>query len=478
MPTGAGKTRLAAEIILRALAKGNRVMFVVPSLSLIDQTVESFASDGIHDVGVIQADHPLTDPSKPVQVASVQSLIRRDWPDVQVVLVDECHVQFHSFLESLKAEEMRDVVVVGLSATPWSPGLGKHYTDLIVCATTKDMIAAGRLSPFRVFAPAHPDLTGVKTVGGDFQKGQLEKAMNKATLVGDIVSTWLRMGEGRPTLAFGVDRAHARHIQAQFEAVGEPCGYVDAYTTADERKVVRDKFHNGEYRIVSNVSCLTTGTDWDVRCIIDARPTKSEILITQIYGRGLRTAPGKEDLIILDHADNHKRHGFITDIHHDTLDDGRPKVSQKRKPPLPKECPKCTFLRPPKVKECPNCGFVPEGIPEGVESEDGDLCEVVRGTGTKATGPLGHVQIGGVWIHNADFYGMLRRYGKERRYKEGWASRKYKDTVGSWPNRYYDVPDRTVSWEVKCWLKADLIRRAKRFEKDRKQQGGVAHGGQ
>ena len=73
---------------------------------------------------------------------------------------------------------------------------------------------------------------------------------------------------------------------------------------------------------------MTTGVDLDVRCIILARPTKSEILYTQIVGRGLRTAEGKQDCLILDHSDTTLRLGFVTDIHHEHLDDGRPPEEQ------------------------------------------------------------------------------------------------------------------------------------------------------
>ncbi len=59
--------------------------------------------------------------------------------------------------------------------------------------------------------------------------------------------------------------------------------------------------------------------------MILARPTKSEILYTQIIGRGLRTADGKDHCLILDHSDTTLRLGFVTDIHHTTLDDGAKK---------------------------------------------------------------------------------------------------------------------------------------------------------
>jgi superfamily II DNA or RNA helicase len=98
-PTGSGKTELAAHIIDGARAKGNRVIFTVPSLSLIDQTVAAFEAEGINAVGVMQADHERTDPSQPVQVCSVQTLARRDKPDAAVVLVDEAHLTYQSLFD-------------------------------------------------------------------------------------------------------------------------------------------------------------------------------------------------------------------------------------------------------------------------------------------------------------------------------------------------------------------------------------------
>ena len=46
-PTGAGKTRIASEVFSLAREKGNRVAFVVPFLSLIDQTFKAFVKAGL-----------------------------------------------------------------------------------------------------------------------------------------------------------------------------------------------------------------------------------------------------------------------------------------------------------------------------------------------------------------------------------------------------------------------------------------------
>src|SRR3546814_6821143 len=76
--------------------------------------------------------------------------------------------------------------------------------------TMRGLIEQGRLLNFRVFAPAHPDLSGVSVTGGDYNGKQLGDKMNDNALVADIVTTWAKLGEGRPTLCYCVDRAHAQ----------------------------------------------------------------------------------------------------------------------------------------------------------------------------------------------------------------------------------------------------------------------------
>jgi superfamily II DNA or RNA helicase len=123
-------------------------------------------------------------------------------------------------------------------------------------------------------------------VAGDYHEGQLSTVMSEAKLTADIVKTWLEKGEDRPTLAFCVDLAHARKLRDQFEAAGVSCGYVDAFTSRLERNEIAEKFRARLYQVVCSVGTLTTGIDWDVRCIILARPTKSEIRYVQIIGEG------------------------------------------------------------------------------------------------------------------------------------------------------------------------------------------------
>jgi DNA repair protein RadD len=452
-PTGFGKTIVGATLARRNLEQGRRTLFTVPALELIDQTVEKFYAEGIRDVGVIQANHDLTNWSRPVQVASVQTLMRRrQMPLADTVIIDEVHKKFDIYEKWLDGP-WSHLPVIGLTATPWTKGLGKLFGKLIIGTTTQQLIDDQFLSPFRVFAPASPDLKGVRTIAGDYHEGDLSEAMDKDALVADVVSTWQARAEGRPTLCFAVNRVHAKHLQQRFIDAGFAAGYIDCFTEKDERKEIARQFHAGEIKVVCNVGVLTTGIDWDVRCVILARPTKSEILFVQMIGRGLRTADGKTDCLVLDHSDNHTRLGFITDVVYQHLDDGlpKPKAEPKTIEKLPKPCPKCTFMKPPKTLVCPSCGFIPEPKCD-VVNQDGELIELDSRRSAKPT----------TQEERIIFYGELRNIADQRCYKPGWAAQQYKTKFGSFPPWAWNArPTCTPSAATLSWVKSRAIAFAK-----------------
>lgn len=462
MPTGAGKTATAGAIINMARDKGHGVIFCVPAISLVNQTVESFERDGIFEIGVMQAYHERTDHTAPVQVASIQTLMRRDVPDAGLIIVDEAHVLFKFYGKWFADLEAKGVPVIGLTATPWSRGMGKLYDDLVIGTTTQELIDRGYLSKFKVYAPAHPDLTGVKIVKGDYETKGLSRVMQEGTLVADIVSTWLEKGEDRPTLCFGVDRAHAKKLQQQFLEAGVPTEYMDAFTEVEEREEIAAKFASGEVKVVCNVGVLTTGIDWDVRCIILARPTRSEILYTQIIGRGLRTAEGKDHCLILDHSDTTLRLGFVSDIHHDKLDNGeKNRAAVERKIALPKACPKCAFIKPPKTRECPACGFAAQPVSK-VETQSGELYEL---------SPDGRAKVKN-WTREQKrvFYCELLGHARLKGYKDGWAYHAYKQRMGVGPAEKGFPLQPTAA--TLSWIRHLNIARAKQREK----QNGLRNG--
>jgi DNA repair protein RadD len=452
-PTGFGKTLVAAHRLKRLHDSGQRAMFTVPALSLVDQTVQRFVSEGITDIGVMQGDHPLTAPDRLIQVATPQTLARRQVPSgCAEILIDECHRVFEvPYKELLTGEQYAHIPIIGLSATPWAKGLGKYYERLVIGGTTRGMIDAKLLSGFRVFAQSAPDLDRVRTTAGDYNEADLARVTNKVELVADVVETYQAKGENRPAFCFAVDRAHAKSLQEKFIAAGICAEYIDAYTPVHDRNKIGDRFHAGEVKVVCNVGCLTTGIDWDVRCIILARPTKSEILYVQMIGRGLRLAEGKTDCLILDHSTTTNRLGFVTDIHYAELDDGKPQIKTERSEPLPKVCPQCQMLRPPKTPKCPNCGFEAKPV-SGAYSVPGELVEL---TDRHTEKPISLKE-------RREFFAELRGYAVIKGHKDGWAAHQYKQKFGSFPPWDWNHHDpKEPSPTVRSWIKSRQIAWAK-----------------
>lgn len=463
-PTGWGKTVFASALVENAQAKNKKVMFCVPAISLIDQTVSMFAKNGICEVGVIQANHYMTNWDMPIQVCSVQTLMKKKTlPTVDVVLLDECHIWFNFYEKWLgtpreRRPEWAHVPVIGLSATPWRKGMGSWFDHFHKAATIREMIDAGHLCDFKVYAPSHPDLSGVRVLGGDYQIDDLSAAMQEGKLVADVVETWLKLGQGRPTLCYAVDRAHAIKLKQQFVAAGVPCGYQDHATPDGERAALRRDFHSGVLKVVCNVETLTTGIDWDVRCISLVRPTKSDMLFAQIVGRGLRNGQGKDHCLILDHSDNHQRLGFVTDIDESYvgLHVGKAPKHENRTHEirLPKECPQCGYLKLPKMAQCPACKFVAKVISK-IEPEEGELRELKPLPKEDRT-PKTMEQ-------KARFFCELKRYCAQHGYKEGWAARKYLERLKVWPDHSFKTlpPALYVSPETLNWIKFTQIAWAK-----------------
>lgn len=471
-PTGSGKTLLAAAIVEGAQQKKNRLAFVVSNLSLVDQTMEMFYDEGITDVGIIQSTHRMTDWSRPVQICSIQTVKNRGYPEAQIVIIDEVHVLHEQHKKWLQDSAWQGVPFIGLSATPGTKGMGKYFQTLLTVSTTDALIKEGRLSPFKVFATGHPDLSAVKIVAGDFHEGELSKAMQEGTLTADIIDTWKKRWGKDKTLCYGVDCAHADTIRQRFNEAGISCGYQDAKTPDDERREIKKKFHNGEFRVVANVGTLTTGTDWDVRCLILARPTRSKMLYQQIIGRALRTAEGKSHAIILDHSDTTQRLGFVTDIYWDHLDDGKPKeksiVEVEKKTPLPRECPYCAALVPRTVKVCPSCGQEMK-IVSGIIERNGELVEVTAGERQKR----GVKRIYSM-KEKGEFYAGLLYVAQEKGYKQGWAANQYREKFSVWPRGLDHIAPHWPTAEVRMYIKSRMIAYAMRRKKQDKMAAAIA----
>jgi hypothetical protein len=177
------------------------------------------------------------------------------------------------------------------------------------------------------------------------------------------------------------------------------------------------------------------------------------MLFVQIIGRGLRPADGKDHCLILDHSDTTSRLGFVTDIHHDELHDGKTREYHKRDHiKLPKECPECHCLRPPSTPICPHCGFTPKPVNK-IKPVDGELVEMT----TRSKPVPSDIDDRERW------HAMLSHIGMQRGYRmPAWARANYRTKFNVWPPYGDVVQPIPPTVEVLNWVKSQQIAYAKR----------------
>lgn len=474
-PTGSGKTGLSAFITDGFVSRGMRVLMTCPYTVLVTQTAKRFIQYGLpeDEISYVWRDHPNYDPERKIQIASADTLIRRDFPEnIDLLIVDEAHLRRKKMLEVIKyLTAETHVKVIGLSGTPFAPFLGKYYQRLIKPTTIKELMDTGVLCGYEFFAPTKPDLSGVKVTrsdefGSDYKEDEVAEIMCGADLVGDIVSNWLSHGEDRPTVAFCVNVNHANYVTLQFNKAGVNAEVMTAQTPHDERQMMIHRFEQGATKIIVSVGTLIAGFDSDVRCIIYARPTKSEIRWLQIIGRGLRTAKGKDKCLVFDHSGSVHRLGYPDSIEYDTLpskSDGMKTVVSERenekREKLPKECSQCHYMKPAGVYQCPKCGHKP------LAGEDVDT-DASRGlkqiSGKKKVVTKQQKQS---WWSQIKFY-QRQRAAQGKPVSDGWCAHTFKDKFGTWPNGLQDYP-MEITPEVNNYIKWKQIAFAKGREKSK-----------
>jgi DNA repair protein RadD len=430
-PTGAGKTTIFAAMVHGASARGNATLFLAHRTELIDQCSERLDSVGV-DHGVIKAGHKRHVPWLPVQVASVQTLVRRDKPAARLVVIDEAHraraATYHKILDCYPG-----AVVVGLTATPWRTdgrGLGELFEEIVVAATPRQLIDEGWLVPFTGYAYDAPDLSEVKRKGNDFEQHGLEIVMGARKLAGNVVEQYLTHAQGKRGVLFAVSVKHSIEMAKRFREAGVAAEHVDGEMPAGERAAVLGRLRSGETTIACNVGILTEGFDLPALevCIL-ARPTLSTAMYLQMVGRVLRPAPGKELARIHDHAGCIMRHG-LPDAERDYLlgDDAEKKAKGDVDAiPRVRTCPECLALFDPVVdRACPRCGAadtqirpraVPLEVPEAVAIPIEDIAPRVQAPES---------------VKRA-YYESQKRVADQRGYKPGWVFHRFKSRYGHPP---------------------------------------------
>ena len=404
MPCGAGKSITVADMAKRTTDNKKRVLFLVHRQELCEQIYNTFLSYGV-DMTLCE-------------IGMVQTISRRldRMLTPSLIITDENH---HCLAASYRKiyDHWSNVCCIGVTATPIrlnGSGLGEVNDCLIIGPTVRELIERNCLSDFDYYAPPVADLSGLKTKRtGDFDPDEIEKALNKPQIYGDVIEYYHELAEGRQAVCYCATISHSKAMAAEFRSKGISAEHIDGDTPKAERKEIIRKFRDGELTILCNVDLISEGFDVpDCSAVILMRPTKSLTLYIQQAMRCMRYKPGKR-AVIIDHVGNVHRFGLPDQNIEWSLSPKRsPKKTDKSKTDEDfniVQCPKCFFTHQP-AEACPKCGYVypvkeERSLKESKEARLERITETVRHY-TQPKECRNHEE--------------LVAYAKNKGYKPGW----------------------------------------------------------
>ncbi len=380
-PTGTGKSVIIGAFVREAMTryKNQRILMLTHVKELIEQNHEKLltmwpeAPAGIYCAGLGMKDF-----DQPIVYASIQSVHRK--ADLigyrHLVIIDEAHLlskdtntMYRRFIKDLQGYNPK-LKVIGFTATPYRTKsgmlhMGKDalFTDIAYNIPILDELKDGNLSKLVTKeSGVQGDNSSLVTVGGEYTNKSMEAAYDNNELTKAVVQECLKHGRNRKAwLFFCSGIKHALHMRDELRDYGIEAQTITGDTPAVERAHLIEEFKAGKIRALTNANVLTTGFDYPaIDLIALVRPTKSPGLYVQMVGRGLRTAPEKENCLILDFAGNIDQHGPITHVKPPPLKSER-KLEKKEEEDW-KLCKVCGTVNEVDAEVCFDCGttFVKE----------------------------------------------------------------------------------------------------------------------
>lgn len=387
-PCGFGKSVLAALIMRGAQDKGNRAVFGAHRRQLVQQLSNTLTRAGVRHT-LAMGGEPY-DPSAPCVVGVTDTLAAH--PEImdgcKLYIVDEAHLHANGARAAV-IERVRDAggKSILITATPLASGnktLGHLAQHIVHGPSVTSLIASGNLAQFQCYEAVRPDLSGLRSSGGDYATTALEERFSKPEIVGDAVSAYQRFANGKRLVGYCYSRAHAAMMVAAFKAAGIPTGYVDGETPDDERMRISHQLADREMQVLMSIQLLTEGYDLGSLVGRDVpiegvglyRPTKSVSLAVQMTMRPMRPQPGKA--IIIDHAGVLFNHGWPDDEREWSLDAPPKRKADEEKAEAITTCKVCFAIYKPAAACCPVCGTARQPTPKEIKQREGEIAEAVR----------------------------------------------------------------------------------------------------
>jgi len=330
MATSSGKTLVAYLVIayLLEFEKTKKILYVVPNVSLVIQASEDFYeySDNSQidlEIQQIYSGKKIKDNCN-VVVGTYQSLTKKskEYFDVfNAVIVDETHkakaISIKKILEKCTCDYS-----IGLSGTIPKPGTLDRLTlmsgagPVVTDIDTKTLQDSGYVSKCKVsvldlnYAPqkTRDSFESLQKSGYDSKKVfELEKnyviqSNTRLDFVTDVISKVTKN-----TLVLFHRIEYGKTLYKELRKLNDKAiYYVDGSVDADIRETYKEKMEHGDDVIlIASFGTFSTGISVkNIHNIFFTESFKSEVIIRQSIGRGLRLRKGKDMLNIIDFVDN------------------------------------------------------------------------------------------------------------------------------------------------------------------------------
>lgn len=344
LPTGSGKT-VFAKLLFSHFKK---LLFITDTEELLTQSANS-VSGGAY--GIIKQDELNT--SHPCTFGSIQTLHKRlsqiDKSLFDLIIIDECHLSMSKSYRKV-VDWFTPKLLVGLTATPQrldGMSLLNLFDEITVNRDIKWGIDNGWLVEIEaVRVRTEVSLSEVRKTAGEFNTGQLERAVNTPARNHLIVQKYIDHSSHKQAIVFCVDVQHCIDLCKAFTDRGIMAAFVvgDKKLCPDRQGIVKE-YKAGRIDVLLTVMVLIKGFDHDmIETVIMARPTMSTVVYMQGIGRGTRPQRGvvdglysaqerieaiqksrKPKLLIIDIVDNTVKHSLVNTW---SLDRGKPLTSK------------------------------------------------------------------------------------------------------------------------------------------------------
>jgi DNA repair protein RadD len=481
-PTGSGKSHLIGAVVAAAEVAGLSVLILATRTRIVWQLHERLEAFQI-DHGVIAAALPaLNYRAARVQVASVDTLYRRalvdckvPLPSADVVIFDEAHLALGQSRIAL-LERYPKAIHLGFTATPAKVSgrpLSERFDKLIIGPSVKELIASGDLVRARIFAAPAASESELAAIDrdsktGDYVTGQIGELMARPKLIGDVVQNWLRIANGKRTIVFACTQAHGAALAQEFLQAGVPAELLTDQDAEADREAAIYRLETGRTQLLINCFLLSYGVDIpSVECIVLARPTRSVTLYLQAVGRGMRPAPGKDSVIIIDHGRVVETLGMPdADFAWSLADDGNVNfrargsvASRSESDEYCRTCPECQhmWLVSEDGPACQCCGWLPAQKLRAVAFTDAELREINAAAAEDAATAEKFYREALGWYSNR----WPDRWREREKRGRWWAWQQTRErfdlTSEHPPGRYWSVPATAPGPETSGWLRSRQI---------------------